>query len=91
MAEETFFDARGCLDDGGLAALARPQGVPADVAAHLASCDRCQDRALTAATGRTSGRLPRTRPTAGRTAAIIGLILLGAIVALYTMRWLVRG
>jgi hypothetical protein len=49
----TLLDARGCLTTAGFAALSRaPVGrVPADLAAHLASCPRCQDRMLAAAAG----------------------------------------
>ena len=41
-------DARGCLTDAGFAALeAAPPGQgPADAAAHLAGCARCQRRFL---------------------------------------------
>ncbi|HET8648177.1 MAG TPA: hypothetical protein VFO85_21955 [Vicinamibacteria bacterium] len=43
-----LFDARGCLTEAGVAALAgAPSGqAPAEVAAHLAGCGRCQDRLL---------------------------------------------
>ena len=49
-------DGRGCLTPAGLAALSRaPVGrVPADLAAHVASCARCQERML--AGGTSSGR-----------------------------------
>ena len=41
-------DARGCLTAAGFAALSRaPVGrAPADLAAHLAGCARCQERML---------------------------------------------
>jgi hypothetical protein len=44
----TLFDARGCLTREGMAALTQaPAGrAPAEVAAHLAACPRCQDRLL---------------------------------------------
>ena len=45
-------DGRGCLTPAGFAALSRaPVGrVPADLAAHLASCARCQERMLAGGT-----------------------------------------
>jgi hypothetical protein len=43
-------DGRGCLTAAGFAALSRaPVGrAPADLAAHLAGCARCQERMLAA-------------------------------------------
>jgi len=45
-------DGRGCLTPAGFAALSRaPVGrVPANLAAHLASCARCQERMLAGGT-----------------------------------------
>jgi hypothetical protein len=42
------FDARGCLTPAGLAAFQRaaPGRAPAEVAAHVAACARCQQRLL---------------------------------------------
>lgn len=44
----SLLDPRGCLTDPGLDALAgAPVGqAPAEAAAHLARCSRCQDRLL---------------------------------------------
>jgi hypothetical protein len=50
-------DARGCLTPAGMAALQRaPAGqAPAELARHVAACDRCQARLLAAAAGRPAG------------------------------------
>ncbi|PYQ21692.1 MAG: hypothetical protein DMF81_14655 [Acidobacteria bacterium] len=57
------FDARGCLTPAGFAALARaPAGRgPAELAAHLASCARCQEHMLASAVGGSAGGTPRRR------------------------------
>jgi hypothetical protein len=59
-------DGRGCLTPAGFAALTRaPVGrAPADLAAHLASCSRCQERMLAGGTsaGRPSSTPSRRRP-----------------------------
>lgn len=51
-----LLDGRGCLTPAGFAVLSRaPVGrAPADLAAHLASCSRCQERLL--AGGTSAGR-----------------------------------
>jgi hypothetical protein len=43
-----LFDGQGCLTAAGLAALQRaaPGRAPAEVAAHVAGCSRCQQRLL---------------------------------------------
>jgi hypothetical protein len=90
MDETIRLDARGCLTAAGIEAFQRADvgEAPADVARHLATCVRCQEAVLAAESLRSAGlRRTGSRPTAARTAAIVGLILLGAFVALYTMRW----
>jgi hypothetical protein len=77
-----LLDARGCLTPAGLAALAAspPGRGPAEAAAHLARCARCQERALEQAAGR-DGQTPRVRkapPPLWRTGAVI-VALLGMI------------
>lgn len=72
-----LLDARGCLTDRGLDALAgAPVGeAPAEAAAHLARCVRCQDRLLQRgreATARPAGR--KSRPY--RNLALVGGALL---------------
>jgi len=51
-----LIDGRGCLTPAGFAALSRaPIGrAPAELATHLASCSRCQERML--AGGTSAGR-----------------------------------
>ena len=58
-ADRALLDARGCLTPAGFAALARaPVGRgPAELAAHLASCARCQQRMLA------GGAAPRSAPS----------------------------
>ena len=53
MPEDRRFDERGCLSPAGIAALrAAPIGAaPPNLAGHLASCARCQERMLAAEIG----------------------------------------
>ena len=86
-----LLDARGCLTDGGLTALAAapPGQGPAEAAAHLAACARCQRRFLALAGEQVGGirAVPGTAtpPPLWRTALILvaALLLVGtAIVAM---------
>jgi hypothetical protein len=93
----SLVDARGCLTDAGFAALAatRPGEAPAELAAHLARCARCQDRVLQAsagtdAAGRMRGEARSARRRWGALALVIG-ILLAAIVGLLATLAYVRG
>jgi hypothetical protein len=90
-------DARGCLTDEGFAALARsrPGEAPAELAAHLAGCARCQDRVLKSAAGADAARRPRggersARHRWGQLARVIGVLLI-AIVGLLATLAFVRG
>jgi hypothetical protein len=83
-----LLDARGCLTEAGLRALATaaPGAAPTELATHVAACQRCQDRMLAAA--RESGARA-TRPTASRLwlgilVAVAGLLL--ALTALFVAR-----
>jgi hypothetical protein len=85
-----LLDARGCLTEAGFRALsgATPGAAPPELANHLASCQRCQDRMLAAA--RSPGTVP-TRHGASRLwlgilVAVAGLLL--ALVALVVVRML---
>jgi hypothetical protein len=79
----TLFDPRGCLTAAGLAALrgAPPGRAPAEVAAHVARCARCQQRLLSGL------RAPGTpTPARGRAAGTrlvwLAVLALGGLVAL---------
>jgi hypothetical protein len=81
-------DDRGCLTEAGVRALARaPVGeAPADLVAHVASCDRCQKRVLAKDTGPAQSR--REPPPMWRTMVVLGLALLLALLALGLAAWL---
>ena len=82
-------DSQGHLTAGGLAAIASaPVGKgPADLAAHLASCPRCQERMLAGATGAAPGRRERREPPpAWRIWAVLGAALLLLLSILVTIR-----
>jgi hypothetical protein len=88
---DRLFDARGCLTDEAFAQIAgAPAGqVPADLAGHLSSCARCQQRLLVKATpGLVGVRAPRRPPPKPwRTAAVIVGLLLLIVMALMTLRY----
>jgi hypothetical protein len=67
-------DGRGCLTRAGFAALSRaPVGrAPADLAAHLASCSRCQERMLA---GGTSAARPAASSTSRTPRLWLGVAL----------------
>lgn len=88
-----FFDAQGCLTDGGLRALATAAAgrAPEDVARHLAACRRCQARALAghapgAGKPRASGPSLRARLARAAVAALVVLLL--ALGGVFALRWL---
>ena len=81
---EDFVNQRGCLTAQGLAAVVRaPVGkAPTELAVHLASCPRCQERLL--ASGREGGKTTRqAEPKTWRNlllvlaAMLAGLLILG--------------
>jgi len=83
----SLVDARGCLTLAGLAALSRaPVGrAPADLAAHLAACPRCQERMLAGGGAARPGPAPRARRKPrlwlGLALAFVALLLaLGALI-----------
>jgi len=86
-------DARGCLTDAGLTALAgaTPGAAPPELAQHVASCPRCQELWLKSAVPET--RRPKLSPeqTARRRWVMLGVVvgvLLFALVALIaTLRY----
>jgi hypothetical protein len=77
------------LTPAGLAAVASaPAGqVPEALAAHLASCPRCQDRML--AHLRTPGeRRAQAPPPLWRTLVVVAALIVLALIALILARWL---
>jgi hypothetical protein len=91
-------DARGCLTDAGFAALqaAPPGEAPAELAAHLAACARCQDRVLLAGAGVEAAARARTserrsdRRRWGALALVMAVLLI-AIAGLMATLAFVRG
>jgi hypothetical protein len=89
-----LLDARGCLTDAGFAALdAAPPGLgPAELAAHLAGCGRCQRRYLARGGEKGAGirAVPgtATRPPLWRTVAVALAALLLLLSAVAAMRML---
>jgi hypothetical protein len=91
-ASEPTNDLPGCLTAAEVETLrlAPPGGAPPELARHLASCARCQERALAGESLRSGGENPpRTPPQPGRTLVMLLLLLFGAFVALYSIRWAV--
>jgi hypothetical protein len=78
-----LFDAQGCLSPEGFAQIsAAPTGqVPAELAAHLAGCMRCQRRLLAAALP-SSGPTRRERPPLWRTGVVVVVCLLLVMMAM---------
>ena len=70
---------KGCLTDAQLAELqaAAPGRAPEALARHLASCDRCQARALFGAERAVGGprKAPPEPPSVGRALLLAGLVL----------------
>ena len=81
------FDAQGCLTPDGFARIeASPPGrAPAELAAHLASCARCQRRLL-AASSPAHSPVRRERPTIWRTALVVAACLVLVVIALVLLR-----
>jgi hypothetical protein len=84
----SLLDARGCLTTAGFAAVAAaPVGkVPLELASHLATCGRCQQRLL--AGGVERPRLRKAAPSLGRMFLVLGLVLLAILGCLLSLRWL---
>jgi hypothetical protein len=87
-----FFDAMGCLSPEGLEAFATGQvgQAPPEVATHVASCGRCQERLL--GRDRPAGARPAAPRPAWRSLSIVGgvlvvtLLLLGLTLGLLSGR-----
>jgi hypothetical protein len=82
MASSATLPPGSCLSDAQLAQVqaAPPGGAPEELARHLASCERCQARALFGADHRPSAmaRPAPSVPTLGR-AVLLALLLVGAM------------
>jgi hypothetical protein len=86
-----LFDAQGCLTPAAFAAIAAapPGAAPAELAAHLAGCGRCQRRLLAKAMGEAPGRGPRReRPPLWRTVAAVVAAIVLVMVAMLMMQFL---
>ena len=79
-------DARGCLSEAGLQAFstAPPGRAPAELAAHVAACPRCQDRVLAADAG-TRAASPRAQPPPRW--RIFVLFVAGLVMAVLLYAW----
>lgn len=89
----SHFDAAGCLTEAGVTAFreAPPGRAPVEIAAHVASCSRCQQRLLERDAPRRpdgeKGRKPRpVAPSLGKTLLLAALALAAMLVALLTLR-----
>ena len=84
--DRALFDQRGCLTPAGFAALARaPIGRgPAELAAHLASCARCQERMLAIGAGPrpAPSSVPRRKPRLWLYVVLAAAALILALAAL---------
>lgn len=89
-----YLDSRGCLSPAGIAAMAEfaPGQAPPELARHLATCARCQERMLLAGGTRRRGRRPPALlPSLGRAVLLIVLLLAAIGVFLLTLRRLAGG
>ena len=79
-----LFDGRGCLTPAGLAALqGAPAGrAPAEVAAHVTGCARCQKRLLTGS-GAPAPAAPARRGSSGSRLVWLIVILLAGVLILF--------
>jgi hypothetical protein len=86
----SLLDASGHLSPEGIAAMSdvTPGGIAPEVAAHLASCSRCQERVLTGGTPR-APRKPRADPPSLKRALLfVVLIVASILVFFWTLRQL---
>jgi len=85
-----WLDARGCLNAEGMAVLQRaaPGAAPPELASHLSSCARCQQRLLSTESGaRPAARERREASSPWRNLVVLGvallLLMLGMLVTAY--------
>jgi hypothetical protein len=87
----SLLDSQGCVNEAGFRALEEspPGRGPAEVAAHVAGCPRCQQRLLAGASGRLGMRPPlRKAPPLSRSFLLVGATLAAILLALWSLRWL---
>ncbi len=68
-----------------------PGKAPIELASHVGSCLRCQERLLATESLREHGAAPSKRPQPLRTIVMILLVLLTAFLALLSIRWTLLG
>ncbi len=83
-----LLEASGCLSPAGVAAVgaSAPGRIPPEVAAHLASCARCQERVLTGGVPRATRRATAAPPSLKRAFLLVGLIVLSILAFFWTLR-----
>jgi hypothetical protein len=88
MNEVALFDAQGCLSAQGFAEIsaAPPGRAPAELAAHLAGCTRCQRRLLVTAMPSSGSSPRRPRPPLWRTWLVVVVCVLLVIMAMTLTR-----
>jgi hypothetical protein len=94
MVHKEGFDGRGCLSGTGIAMLRdAPIGAaPPELAGHLASCTRCQERMLAAEAGARALKDGRARaPQPMRTVLLLALVLLLGGLVLASAYWTLYG
>lgn len=84
-------EGSGCLTEAGILAFreAAPGKAPQELAAHVAGCDRCQERLLAAdAPPRRAGgaRSRSIAPSLGRTLLLAALVLATMLFFVYTLK-----
>jgi hypothetical protein len=86
----SLLDAAGHLSPDGIAAVgdATPGGIPPEVAAHLASCSRCQERVLSEGIVRGPRKPTKAPPSIKRALVLVVLILASIVVFFWTLRQL---
>jgi hypothetical protein len=90
---DPMLDAQGCLTEAGMRALlaAPPGRGPEELALHLKTCSRCQDRLLAASVpGPRTGPPKRGgAPSLGRMLLLVGLILVSMLLFFASLRRLI--
>lgn len=95
---DRFFDGKGCLTAAGLAAFqnAPPGRAPKEMAAHVAGCNRCQQRLLSSLRepGRPAGPSTPRGTRSGSRLVWIAVIAIGGLfvllAGLIAAPWLTR-